>query len=144
MKFVGSTGCLLLASLLWAPLASACSCSATSADLNQYARLYTGYFTSVTLHQGPSKKTPPYYELHGELEVTATYQGEVIPVLKLRSYFSARNCGMPLTVGVEYLVALGPEGIRLSRCSATGPLTQLLREQLQALAEQQVLKGKSD
>jgi len=119
---------------LLTPLALACSCMAPNNDLGLYGQLYTGYFTEVKLHKGPNKKAPPYYEIEGKFEVAATYRGANVPLLTLRTYVASRNCGMPIVVGVEYLVALGSEdGNLLSRCSATGPLNIKLREQLQEI-----------
>jgi len=137
VEIIGLTMKILLGlfvSTLLTPLALACSCVEPNNDLSHYGQLHTGYFTEVKLHKGPSKKTPPYYEIEGKFEVTATYKGERVPLLTLRTYVASRNCGMPIVVGVEYLVALESEGASfLSRCSATGPLSTKLRDQLQAI-----------
>lgn len=121
----------LIFNLLITPAVFACTCMELDDDLQDYGQLYTGYFTEVTVHKGPAKKTP-YYEITAHFEVTNRYKGSTKKILDLRTYFESRNCGMPIVVGVEYLVTLGkePDNV-ISRCSHTGPLTSRNRELLQ-------------
>lgn len=121
----------LILNLLIAPAVLACTCMKLDDDLQKYGQLYTGYFTKVTMHKGPAKKVP-YYEITARFEVTNRYKGSTKKALDLHTYFESKNCGIPIVVGVEYLLALGKEPDNfISRCSHTKPLTSQDRELLQ-------------
>jgi hypothetical protein len=113
-----------LASLIYAPVASACSCMklTPSEGLTSSFAVFTGEVTDIEKNEATR-----FGGREVTLRVHKVWKGEPAEELKVHTAGSSAACGYSFTKGVTYLVYAirdDADPLRVSLCSRTAPVDQ--------------------